>query len=338
LLLNVAKKNKCPPTPLIQEVELLKLVRGHDSVVQLLEVYESKTKINMVMEFICGGELFDKIVELEAYSETDAAKLFRQIVEGVKYCHALNIVHRDLKPENLMFADEEATVLKLIDFGVSALISNDNDLLYDRVGTRTYMAPEISKLTGYGKPCDMYSLGVILYILLVGYPPFDEEEGITDLEFPSPDWDGVSQEVISVVRNLLHEEPTNRMSINDLSSHPWVSGRRTSDLSLKRKGTIHSLRLYNSMRKMNASINASKSNKRISVFGMFGLEEEKKQIKKARGSLCLSDEDLKKRIKEEIKDINELFEILTEDFMALSLRCKEVDKREYILKKSRRNR
>jgi serine/threonine protein kinase len=207
------EKNKCPPTPLIQEVELLKLVRGNDSVVQLIEVYESKTKINMVMEFICGGELFDKIVELESYKEADAAKLFKQIVEGVKYCHSMNVVHRDLKPENLMFADEEATVLKLIDFGVSAILSSDDDILYDRVGTRTYMAPEISKLTGYGKPCDLYSLGVILYILLVGYPPFDEEEGITDLEFPADDWEGISQEVISLIRNLLSDNPTERMNI-----------------------------------------------------------------------------------------------------------------------------
>jgi len=136
-----------------------------------------------------------------------------------------------------------------------------------------------------------------------------------------------------MIRNLLSEEPTDRMTINTLSNHPWVSGR-ASDISLKRKGTIHSLRLYNSMRKMNASINASKSNKRVSVYSLFGLEEEKKQIKKARGSLCLSDEDLKKRIKEEIKDISDLFEILTEDFMALSLRCREVDKREYILNKA----
>jgi inorganic pyrophosphatase len=88
------------------------------------------------------------------------------------------------------------------------------------------------------------------------------------------------------------------------------------------------------MRKMNASINASKSNKRISVFGMFGLEEEKKQIKKARGSLCLSDEDLKKRIKEEIKDISDLFEILTEDLMAMSLRLKETEKKDFTLKKA----
>jgi len=238
------QKNKCPPGPLILEVELLKLVKGHPGVVQLIDVYESKTKVNMIMEFICGGELFDKIVELESYAEKDSALLVRQITEAVRYCHDLNIVHRDLKPENLMFADEDATILKLIDFGVSAILKN-GEQLYDRVGTRTYMAPEIMTQQGYGKPCDMYSLGVIIYILLVGYPPFDEEEGITELDFPMPDWEGISDEAIEIIRNLLSDNPDERMTIEELCNRPWVSGRRPSELSLKKK--VQSIPCVNSI-------------------------------------------------------------------------------------------
>jgi len=325
-------KGKCQVGVLVQEVELLKIVQGCEGIVRLIDVYESKKKVNIVMEYIRGGELFDKIVELESYSEKDAAGLVKQVVDCVHYCHSKNIVHRDLKPENLMFSDEESTILKLIDFGVSAIVNSQDQLLFDKVGTRTYMAPEVMSGKGYGKPCDLYSIGVITYILLAGYPPFDEEEGITELDFPSPDWDGISQEVIKLIRNLLSDDPKERITIEELKFHPWVCGEETSDISLKKKGTITSLRQFNTLRKMGATMNAGRSNKRVSIFGMFDLQEEKQQIRKARGSLCLSDEDLMKRIDEQLKDISDLFQILNQDLMDFSLRSKENEKKKYILK------
>jgi serine/threonine protein kinase len=318
------------PTHLILEVEILKLAQGYEGIVRMFDVYETEKKVEIVMEYIKGGELFDKIVELEFYSEKDAAGLVKQMVDAVHYCHVKNIVHRDLKPENLMFADDNSNVLKLIDFGVSAILRNETDKLYDRVGTRTYMAPEVVKCEGYRKQCDMFSIGVIMYILLAGYPPFDPEEGIVELEFPSPDWDGISGDAIKIIKNLLSDNPDDRMNIEQLKNTRWVSGREINDISLKRKGTINSLRQYNDYRKVGQSMTASRASvnsQRFSAFGVLGLQEGKNNVRKERGSFSLNDTELSGKIKDELRDITDLFDLLTEDLMALSLRGKNQEKK-----------
>jgi serine/threonine protein kinase len=312
---------------LILEVEILKLAQGYEGIVRLHDVYETDKKVEIVMEYIMGGELFDKIVELEFYSEKDAANLVKQMVDSVHYCHLKNIVHRDLKPENLMFSDTSSEVLKLIDFGVSAILRSDNDKLYDRVGTRTYMAPEVIKCDGYRKQCDMYSIGVIIYILLAGYPPFDPEEGIVELEFPSPDWDDISPDAVKIIKNLLNDNPEERMTIEQLKNTSWVSGKEANEISLKRKGTINSLRQYNDYRKAGQSINATRaSNQRFSAFGVLNLDG-KTGVKKERGSFSTNNNDLAGKINQELRDITELFDVLTEDLMALSLRGKSQEKK-----------
>jgi serine/threonine protein kinase len=171
--------------------------------------------LDIIMELITGGELFDKIVEIEHYSEADAANLMKQIADAVQICHDKNVVHRDLKPENLLFEDPQSNKLKLIDFGVAEVLEPGKSLK-GIVGSRTYMAPEVAANVPYGKPVgtlsnpqlrkvdvsdrfcraraiDMYSAGIIMYILLCGFPPFDPEQGIVELEYPSPEWDDVSQ-------------------------------------------------------------------------------------------------------------------------------------------------
>jgi len=329
------KKNELDAGPLIQEVELLKLVQGCDGIVNMIDVYESGTRVDIVMEFIRGGELFDQIVELEFYREKDAAALMKQICDALKICHSKNIVHRDLKPENLMFADEECTILKLIDFGVSSILAHDNDILYEKVGTRSYMAPEVWKGAGYGKSCDLYSLGVIMYILLVGYPPFDPEEGIVDLDFPSPDWDGVSEEAIKIIINLLSEIPEDRMTIDDLANHDWIMGIGASELSLTKKGTINSLRQYNTYRKIGTSLGAGRSNKRSSIFGMFNLQEEKLKIRNnKRGNSIVTDDDLSKKLKTELKNLSDLFDELNGNLIAFRARGKDVEKRKKLIQLS----
>jgi serine/threonine protein kinase len=193
-----------------------------------------------------GGELFDKIVEYEFYSEKDAADLIYQILSVVKYLHGRGIVHRDLKPENLLFEDETAKRLKLCDFGLAEKIK-ENEIMYNVVGSPTYMAPEITQGTGYGKPVDMYSIGVIMYILLCGYPPFEPEEGIIDLEFPSPEWDSINDSVKKLISLLLEKDPSKRPTAEQCLQHPWISGDQASRKALV--GTVRTIQTFNTIRR-----------------------------------------------------------------------------------------
>lgn len=190
--------------------------------------------------------MFDKIVEYEFYSEKDAAELVYQILSVVKYLHARGIVHRDLKPENLLFEDESAKRLKLCDFGLAEKIK-ENEIMYNVVGSPTYMAPEITTGNGYGKPVDMYSIGVIMYILLCGYPPFEPEEGIIDLEFPSPEWDSIQDSVKKLISLLLDKDPSKRPTAEQCLQHPWISGDQASRKALV--GTVRMMDAYNTIRR-----------------------------------------------------------------------------------------
>jgi len=219
----------------------------------------------------------------------------------------------------------------LLIFGISASLSHENEKLNERVGTFQYMAPEVFNREGYGKPCDLYSIGCLMYVLLVGYPPFDLEEGIVDLMFPSPDWDGISQESINLIKNLLDRDPSKRMKIEELAENPWISGVKITDISLKSKGTIKTLKLYNSIRKV-GSIRA-KRDQRSSVFDVFDLpndsqttntnnETNNNQRKKIENikynhylepTESLSDTDFKLRIGSEMKDLSVLLSTLVDD-------------------------
>eukprot|EP01122_Echinamoeba_exundans_P017633 TRINITY_DN947_c0_g1_i1.p1 TRINITY_DN947_c0_g1~~TRINITY_DN947_c0_g1_i1.p1 ORF type:complete len:655 (+),score=222.60 TRINITY_DN947_c0_g1_i1:1428-3392(+) len=230
----------------LKEIEIMRAVDEHPNVIHLIDVYEDADHFNLVLELVTGGELFDKIVEYEFYSEKEAAKLIFQIVSLVAYLHKRGIVHRDLKPENLLFEDEKATNLKLCDFGLADYIK-DGESMFTLVGSPTYMAPEILDGVGYGKPVDLYSIGVVMYILLCGYPPFEPEEGITDLDFPSPEWDLISQGPKQIISALLSKEPAKRPTAADLLDHPWVKGDSASGRNLG--GTIRTMKTYNTVRR-----------------------------------------------------------------------------------------
>ncbi|KNE60468.1 CAMK/CAMK1 protein kinase [Allomyces macrogynus ATCC 38327] len=179
------------------EVEILKRVK-HRNIIRLFEMYESPLKIFLVMELVTGGELFDRIVERGHYTESDAAKIVYEILRGVQYLHRLNICHRDLKPENLLFYDATPdSRIMISDFGLSKIF-DDVQLMRTACGTPGYVAPEVLRREGYQKQVDMWSIGVITYILLCGYPPFYEENNHALLpanhcrgttSFDSPYWD-----------------------------------------------------------------------------------------------------------------------------------------------------
>ncbi|KAG5178631.1 CBL-interacting-like PK [Tribonema minus] len=210
-----------------REISIMKLVR-HSYVVQLKEVLASSTRIFLVCELITGGELFDKIVEKQRFSEDEARFYFKQLVEGVDYCHSQGVCHRDLKPENILL-DSNGNV-KISDFGLSNLYSGGDDealkLLHTTCGTPNYVAPEVLADRGYdGRMADVWSLGVILYVLLAGFLPFDEPSmsnlfrKIQAADFSYPRW--FSEDVRSLIDAILVPDPRQRLSIAQIRGHPW---------------------------------------------------------------------------------------------------------------------
>ena len=190
----------------------------HDNIVRLKEVFDNPKNFYMVLELSSGGELFDRIVEMEKYSEKEACHAFAQMTEAVGHCHKLGIVHRDLKPENLLYAGPIPDMtLKLADFGLAQIVTPMKHLT-TACGTPGYVAPEILMGEAYDKEVDMWSLGVILYILLCGFPPFYEEHTPElfkiikkgEYDFPSPYWDEISDDAKDLVNKLLVVDPKKR--------------------------------------------------------------------------------------------------------------------------------
>jgi calcium/calmodulin-dependent protein kinase I len=212
------------------EVEILSQI-DHPNVVKLFEVYEDSAKFYMVFELMTGGELFERIVEKEHYSEKEAADTIRPIIDAIRYCHSMGIAHRDLKPENLLYATKDpSSIIKISDFGLAR--GFENDLMTTQCGTPTYIAPEIIQGKGYDKKVDYWSIGVIIYTMLCGYPPFYDEDNDKlfemiqkgKVEFAKEYWDEVSDMAKDVIVRLLQPDPNKRISCEELLKHPWIIG------------------------------------------------------------------------------------------------------------------
>ncbi|XAR62050.1 Non-specific serine/threonine protein kinase [Bertholletia excelsa] len=206
-----------------REISIMKLVR-HPNVVRLHEVLASRTKIYIILEFITGGELFDKIVHHGRLSEADSRRYFQQLIDGVDYCHSKGVYHRDLKPENLLL-DSQGN-LKISDFGLSALPGEGVSLLRTTCGTPNYVAPEVLSHKGYdGAVADVWSCGVILYVLMAGYLPFDEIDlttlysKIEKAEFSCPSWFPVGAK--SLIHQILDPNPETRIRIEHIRNDEW---------------------------------------------------------------------------------------------------------------------
>ena len=216
-----------------KEISIMKVVH-HPNVVQLKEVLASRTKIFIVLELVTGGELFDSIVKEGKFSDDKARKYFRQLIHGLSYCNTKGVCHRDLKPENLLL-DQNAN-LKISDFGLSALYTGGDDgetnqrtlLLHTTCGTPNYVAPEVLEDKGYdGKKADIWSCGVILYVLLAGFLPFDEKK-MADLfrkiqaaEVQYPAW--FSDDARDLLGTILTASPGDRATISDIQQHSWYT-------------------------------------------------------------------------------------------------------------------
>ncbi|CAN6300992.1 unnamed protein product [Urochloa humidicola] len=207
-----------------REISVMKLVK-HPYIVQLYEVMASKTKIYFVLEYVKGGELFNK-VRRGRLKEDVARKYFQQLISAIDFCHSRGVYHRDLKPENLLL--DESRNLKISDFGLSALpdCKRQDGLLHTSCGTPAYVAPEVITRKGYdGAKADIWACGVILYVLLAGYLPFQDKnlidmyKKICKAELKWPSW--FSSDIRKLLRRLLHPNPSARISITEIMKHPW---------------------------------------------------------------------------------------------------------------------
>lgn len=206
-----------------REISIMKLVR-HPHVVRLHEVIASRTKIYIILEYITGGELFDKIVHHGRLSEAESRRYFQQLIDGVDYCHMKGVYHRDLKPENLLL-DSQGN-LKISDFGLSASPGEGVNILKTTCGTPNYVAPEVLSHKGYdGAVADIWSCGVILYVLMAGYLPFDEVDlttlyaKIDKAEFSCPSWFPVGAK--SLINRILDPNPQTRIRIDEIRNDEW---------------------------------------------------------------------------------------------------------------------
>ncbi|XP_053313585.1 calcium/calmodulin-dependent protein kinase type 1G [Spea bombifrons] len=226
----IKKVNSSRDRSLENEIAVLKKIK-HDNIVTLEDIYESSSHFYLVMQLVSGGELFDRILERGVYTEKDASYVIRQVLSAVKYLHDNGIVHRDLKPENLLYlsSDENAKIM-ITDFGLSKM--EETGIMSTACGTPGYVAPEVLAQKPYSKAVDCWSIGVITYILLCGYPPFYEEtesrlfEKIKEgtYEFESPFWDDISKSAKDFITCLLEKDPKKRYNCENALKHPWIAG------------------------------------------------------------------------------------------------------------------
>lgn len=239
--IKIIDKKKLDKTELAvinDEVDIMRKV-NHPHCVRMYDLFDTKKKLYMVLELLKGGELFDRIIKQKHFSETQAAAVVASIAAALQYLHSIGIVHRDLKPENLLYATSEPdSIIKLTDFGLAAITAKST--MITACGTPGYVAPEILSGDPYGPEVDLWSLGVILYVLLCGYPPFYNQDTqqlyrsikLAKYEFASPYWDDISDSAKNLITRLLTVDPAKRATPADVLAHPWITGKnKTTNIS-----------------------------------------------------------------------------------------------------------
>ncbi|CAG2221154.1 CAMK2 [Mytilus edulis] len=276
----------------------------------------------LVFDLVTGGELFEDIVAREFYSEADASHCMQQILESVNYCHEHGIVHRDLKPENLLLASKaKGAAVKLADFGLAIEVQGDQQAWFGFAGTPGYLSPEVLRKDPYGKPVDIWACGVILYILLVGYPPFWDEDqhrlyaqikaGAYD--YPSPEWDTVTPEAKNLINSMLTVNPAKRITALEALRHPWICQRERVASVVHRQETVDCLKKFNARRKLKGAILTTMlatrnfSSRSLMVKKNDGIKE----VQSTDSTATIDDEDTKGRKQEIIKLTEQLISAIT---------------------------
>uniref|UniRef100_A0A8D0ZCE7 calcium/calmodulin-dependent protein kinase n=1 Tax=Sus scrofa TaxID=9823 RepID=A0A8D0ZCE7_PIG len=275
---------------------------------------------------VTGGELFEDIVAREYYSEADASHCIQQILEAVLHCHQMGVVHRDLKPENLLLASKlKGAAVKLADFGLAIEVEGEQQAWFGFAGTPGYLSPEVLRKDPYGKPVDLWACGVILYILLVGYPPFWDEDqhrlyqqikaGAYD--FPSPEWDTVTPEAKDLINKMLTINPSKRITAAEALKHPWISHRSTVASCMHRQETVDCLKKFNARRKLKVMAAPTWPRARRPHHHPLPLQESSEST-----NTTIEDEDTKVRKQEIIKVTEQLIEAISNgDFESYTKMC-----------------
>uniref|UniRef100_A0A674MHD4 calcium/calmodulin-dependent protein kinase n=1 Tax=Takifugu rubripes TaxID=31033 RepID=A0A674MHD4_TAKRU len=261
-IINTKKLSARDHQKLDREARICRLLK-HPNIVRLHDSISEEAHHYLIFDLVTGGELFEDIVAREYYSEADASHCIQQILEAVLHCHQMGVVHRDLKPENLLLASKsKGAAVKLADFGLAIEVEGDQQAWFGFAGTPGYLSPEVLRKDPYGKAVDLWACGVILYILLVGYPPFWDEDqhrlyqqikaGAYD--FPSPEWDTVTPEAKDLINKMLTINPSKRITAAEALKHPWISHRSTVASCMHRQETVECLKKFNARRKLKGAI------------------------------------------------------------------------------------
>ncbi|KAG5900668.1 hypothetical protein JTB14_005935 [Gonioctena quinquepunctata] len=276
----------------------------HPNIVRLHDSIQEENFHYLVFDLVTGGELFEDIVAREFYSEADASHCIQQILESVNHCHQNGVVHRDLKPENLLLASKQkGAAVKLADFGLAIEVQGEQQAWFGFAGTPGYLSPEVLKKEPYGKPVDIWACGVILYILLVGYPPFWDEDqhrlyaqikaGAYD--YPSPEWDTVTPEAKNLINQMLTVNPAKRITAAEALKHPWICQRERVASVVHRQETVDCLKKFNARRKLKGAILTTMlATRNFSSRSIIVKKGEGSQVKESTdSSTTLEDDDIK---------------------------------------------
>uniref|UniRef100_A0A8C0ZCI1 calcium/calmodulin-dependent protein kinase n=1 Tax=Cyanistes caeruleus TaxID=156563 RepID=A0A8C0ZCI1_CYACU len=342
-IINTKKLSARDHQKLEREARICRLLK-HPNIVRLHDSISEEGFHYLVFDLVTGGELFEDIVAREYYSEADASHCIHQILESVNHIHQHDIVHRDLKPENLLLASKcKGAAVKLADFGLAIEVQGEQQAWFGFAGTPGYLSPEVLRKDPYGKPVDIWACGVILYILLVGYPPFWDEDqhklyqqikaGAYD--FPSPEWDTVTPEAKNLINQMLTINPAKRITADQALKHPWVCQRSTVASMMHRQETVECLRKFNARRKLKGAILTTMLVSRNFSAAKSLLNKKSDGVKKRKSSSSVhlmgstescntttEDEDLKVRKQEIIKITEQLIEAINNgDFEAYTKIC-----------------
>uniref|UniRef100_A0A3Q3IR95 calcium/calmodulin-dependent protein kinase n=1 Tax=Monopterus albus TaxID=43700 RepID=A0A3Q3IR95_MONAL len=330
-IINTKKLSARDHQKLEREARICRLLK-HPNIVRLHDSISEEGFHYLLFDLVTGGELFEDIVAREYYSEADASHCIQQILEAVLHCHQMGVVHRDLKPENLLLASKcKNAAVKLADFGLAIEVQGEQQAWFGFAGTPGYLSPEVLRKEAYGKPVDIWACGVILYILLVGYPPFWDEDqhklyqqikaGAYD--FPSPEWDTVTPEAKNLINQMLTINPAKRITAQEALKHPWVCQRSTVASMMHRQETVECLKKFNARRKLKVRRMTS-ANMNCTFYTAGFIFPPDSQIKPLSdiSNTTIEDEDVKARKQEIIKITEQLIEAVNNgDFEAYAKIC-----------------